>query len=104
MSLRTAALPLMSPDGTLSSAGMVAFILTKDPAKRQAALDYLLFGTSAESQAWVVLNTGYMPSNTGALRADLLGDFYRDNPAFYTSVTQIPRARAWLGWPGEYAV
>lgn len=102
--LSTAALPLMSTDATISSAGMVAFILTKDPAKRRAALDYILFGTSAESQAWVVRNTGYMPSNTGALRADLLGDFYRDNPAFYTSVTQLPRARAWLGWPGENGV
>jgi multiple sugar transport system substrate-binding protein len=102
--LQTAALPLMSPDATISSAGMVAFITTKDPAKRRAALDFILFGTNAESQAWVVLNTGYMPSNTGALRADLLGDFYRDNPAFYTSVTQLPRARAWLGWPGENGV
>ena len=102
--LRTAALPLQSPDATISSGGMIAVILAKDPEKRKAALDYLLFGTNAESQAYIVLNTGYMPSNTGSLRADLLGNFYRDNPAYYTSVTQIPRAKAWLGWPGENAV
>ena len=102
--LATAPLPLMSPDATISSGGMIAVILTKDAAKRRAAMDYLLHGTNAESQAFIVLNTGYMPSNTGSLRPDLLGDFYRENPAFYTSVTQIPRARAWLGWPGENAV
>ncbi len=102
--LATAPLPLLSPEATISSGGMIAVIITKDPAKRKAAMDYLLFGTSAESQAHIVLNTGYMPSNTGAVRNDLLGDFYRDNPAFYTSVTQIPRARAWLGWPGDNAV
>ena len=102
--LATSPLPLMSPDATISSGGMIAVILTKDAAKRRAAMDYLLFGTNAESQAFIVLNTGYMPSNTGSLRPDLLGDFYRENPTFSTSVTQIPRARAWLGWPGENAV
>lgn len=102
--LTTVPLPLMSSNAKISSGGMVAVIVTKDAAKRKAALDYLLFGTSAESQAFVVLNTGYMPSNTGALKPELLGNFYRDNPAYYTSVTQIPRARAWLGWPGENAV
>jgi multiple sugar transport system substrate-binding protein len=102
--LSTAPLPLMSPEATVSSGGMIAVILTKDATKRRAAMDYLLFGTNAESQAFIVLNTGYMPSNTGSLRPDLLGEFYRENPAFYTSVTQIPRARAWLGWPGENAV
>ena len=99
--LQTAALPLLSPDATVSSAGMVAMIVTKDPVKRKAALDYILFGTDAESQAFVVENTGYMPSNTGALRPDLLGAFYREHPTYYTSVEQLPRARAWRGWPGE---
>ncbi len=99
--LQTAPLPLLSPDATISSAGMVAMIVTKDPVKRKAALDYILFGTSAESQAFVVVNTGYMPSNTGSLRPDLLGSFYRQNPTYATSIRQIPRARAWLGWPGQ---
>lgn len=99
--LRTAPLPLLSSYATVSSAGMVAMIVTKDPVKKKAALDYILFGTSAESQAFVVENTGYMPSNTGALRPDLLGNFYREHPTYYTSVAQLPRARAWLGWPGE---
>jgi multiple sugar transport system substrate-binding protein len=102
--LGTAPLPLLSPNAKISSGGMVAMIVTKDPVKRKAAFEYLLHGTSAQSQAFIVPNTGYMPSNTGALREDLLGNFYRDNPAYYTSVTQIPRAQPWLGWPGENAV
>lgn len=102
--LTTAPLPLMSPNARISSGGMVAMIVTKDPLKRKAALDFLLFGTSAESQAFIVSNTGYMPSNTGVIQGKLLADFYRDNPAYFTSVSQIPRSRAWLGWPGENAV
>jgi multiple sugar transport system substrate-binding protein len=99
--MRTMPLPLMSPDGQVASAGMVAMIVTKDVIKHKAALDFILFGTGADSQSFIVQNTGYMPSNTGALRVDLLGDFYRKHPNYYTSVRQLPRSRAWLGWPGE---
>ena len=99
--LATAPVPSSSPNGGVVSGGMAGVILTKDPAKRQAAFDYLRFGTSAESQAYIVRNTGYMPTNTGALRADLLGDFYKKNPAWATSVGQIDRARPWFAWPGK---
>lgn len=102
--LKTAPLLLLSPNAKISSGGKAAMIVKKDPVRRNAALDFLLCGTSAKSQAFVVLNTGYMPSNTGALRADIFGNFYRDNPAYHTNVTQIPRARPWLGWPSENAV
>jgi multiple sugar transport system substrate-binding protein len=102
--LRTARVPLLSPQGTMSTGGMAAVILSADAAKRRAAFDYIRFGTGAEGQAFVVRNTGYIPVNTGALRADLLGDFYRDNPNWYTAVTQIPRARPWFAWPGQNSV
>ncbi len=62
----TALVPAMTQGG-VASGEMVAAILTGDPAKREAALEHLLYGTGAEAQAMVVENTGYMPVNAGAL-------------------------------------
>lgn len=74
-------------------------ILPKDPEKRRASFEYLLFGTSAASQALIVENTGYMPVNSGSLA--LLKDFYAEHPQFATSAAQIDRAFPWFGWPSE---
>ncbi|TIO92109.1 MAG: extracellular solute-binding protein, partial [Mesorhizobium sp.] len=58
--LRTAKQPLGAEDATMPTGGMVAIILTDDPAKRAAAWDYVKFTTSPEGQSIVVPNTGYM--------------------------------------------
>ncbi len=81
---------------------MPAVILTEDPARRAAALDYLLYGTGPEGQAPIVLNTGYMPVNEGAI--DVLSGFYAENPAYRISATQMDRAMPWFAWPGENGV
>ena len=63
----TAQMPTLVPDGGVAAGGMAAVILAKDPAKRKAAFEYLLYGTGPKAQALVVENTGYMPVNTGAM-------------------------------------
>ena len=98
----TAPMPAMADGGGVASGGMAAVILADDPAKREAAFDYLLFGTGAEAQALVVENTGYMPVNPGALA--VLEDFYATNPNFATSAGQIDRAFPWFAWPGQNGV
>ena len=95
----TAPMPVMAPGGGVAAGGMAAVILTKDPAKRRAAFDYLLYGTGPEAQALIVQNTGYMPVNQGAIA--VLKDFYAQHPAFATSAAQIDRAYPWFGWPGR---
>ena len=95
----TAPMPVMVEGGGVAAGGMAAVILSKDPAKRHAALEYLLYGTGPESQALVVQNTGYMPVNQLAL--PLLQGFYAEHPAFATSAGQIGRAHPWFGWPGR---
>lgn len=95
----TAPMPVLVPGGGVAAGGMAAVILTRDPAKRRAAFDYLLYGTGPEAQAVVVQNTGYMPVNRGAL--PLLAAFYAEHPAFATSAGQIDRAFPWFGWPGR---
>lgn len=95
----TAQMPKMAEDGGVASGGMAAVILADDPETRQAAFDYVVYGTGAEAQAMIVENTGYMPVNTGAL--DVLGDFYSEHPQFETSAEQMDRAYPWFGWPGQ---
>ena len=95
----TAPMPVVSPGGGVAAGGMAAVILTKDPARRRAAFDYLLYGTGAEAQALIVQNTGYMPVNQQALPR--LQAFYAQHPHFATSAGQIARAFPWFGWPGR---
>lgn len=102
--LRTARQPLGAKDATMPTGGMVAVILTKDPAKRAAAWEFVKFGTGPEGQSIVVPNTGYMPTNTLALDKDHLGGFYEQHPNWYTSVLQTPLSRPWFSWPGDNGV
>ncbi|MGV6871984.1 ABC transporter substrate-binding protein [Pseudochelatococcus sp. B33] len=102
--LRTAPQPLGAENATMPTGGMVAVILTDDPAKRAAAWDFVKFATGPEGQSIVVPNTGYMPTNTLALDKDHLAGFYEQHPNWYTSVLQTPRARPWFSWPGENGV
>lgn len=95
----TAPMPMMVEGGGVAAGGMAAVILTDDPARRQAAFDYVLYGTGPEAQALIVRNTGYMPVNDGAL--PLLEDFYAEHPQFATSAGQMDRAFPWFGWPGQ---
>ena len=95
----TAPMPAMVEGGGVAAGGMAAVILAKDPAKRRAAFDYLLYGTGPDAQALVVQNTGYMPVNQKAL--PVLKSFYDEHPAFATSAGQMSRAHAWFGWPGR---
>ena len=97
----TAPIPV-APNGGVVSGGMVAVILTPDPARRAAAFDYIRFGTSAQSQAYVVENTGYMPVNINAM--PMLDAFYAANPAWKTSVSQIATSTPWFAWPGPDGV
>lgn len=102
--VRTAELPLGVPDATMPTGGMAAVILTEDPEKRDAAWRFVKFGTGPVGQTIVVHNTGYMPTNQRALEAQHLGSFYEENPNWYTSVRQTPRARPWFPWPGGNGV
>ena len=92
-------MPKLVPDGGVAAGGMAAVILSKDPEKRKAAFDYVLYGTGAKAQALIVENTGYMPVNTGAMAE--LKEFYAAHPQFATSAAQTARAYPWFGWPGQ---
>lgn len=90
--------------GTVPTGGNAMLILAKDKAKQDAAWEYIKFATGAEGQTIAVLGSGYMPTNKAALAPEYLGKFYDENPNWYTSIRQIPRAVAWGGYPGTNGV
>lgn len=90
--------------GTLPTGGNGGVITTQDPEIQQAAWEYIKFAASPEGQRLAVLGSGYMPTNQKAMAPELLGDFYAENPNWRTSLDQIDRATAWMGYPGTNSV
>ncbi len=97
--------PVSNPEkGTVPTGGNAMLILSKDKAQQDAAWEYVKFATSAEGQTIAVLDSGYIPTNKAALAPEYLGKFYDENPNWYTSIRQIPRAAPWGGYPGTNGV
>jgi len=89
--LRTTRMPVITPQGKLPTGGNAAVMLTKDPARQEAAWRFIRFSTGPAGQTIMVRGTGYVPSNTLALNdAKYLADFYRNNPLFRPAMEQIP--------------
>lgn len=87
--------------GHLPVGGNAAVILTTDPAKQKAAWEFIKFATGPEGQKIAVLGSGYMPTNLRTTEPQYLGDFYKQNPDWTTSLKQWPLARSWFGYPGN---
>lgn len=98
--VKVAPVPLASPNATFPTGGMAAVIITEDPERRTAAWNFIKFATGPKGQTIIVPRSGYMPTNRLATENGFLADFYKEDPRFYVSVTQIPRARPWKAWPG----
>lgn len=103
--LRTLRFPLAAADGRLPAGGNLAVMLSKDPEKQAAAWKYIKFATGPIGQTIMARHTGYLPSNSSAIRTpELLGDFYKANPNFQASIAQIPILTRWYAFPGPNAV
>lgn len=87
-------------NGGLPVGGNTAVILTNDPAKVKAAWEFLKFVSGPEGQKIAVLGSGYMPVNLRATETRYLGDHYKQNPDWTTSMKQWPVAKDWFGYPG----
>jgi len=103
--LRTLRFPLGASDGRLPAGGNLAAMLAKDPEKQQAAWKYIKFATGPIGQTIMANHTGYLPSNDIAIRTPgLLGDFYKANANYRTSIAQLPILTGWYAFPGPNAV
>jgi len=104
--MRTTGMPVIDAQrGRLPTGGAAGMLVAKDPARRDAAWKFLRFSTSAEGQALMVRNTGYLPCNQAAIDDPMyLGEFYRENPLFLAAVRQIPLSIPWYAFPGTNSV
>lgn len=103
--LRSAVFPIADKtNGKLPTGGNAAMILTQEEKRQQAAWAFIKFATGPEGQKLAVLGSGYMPTNKIALEPQYLGDFYKENPNWRTSLDQIQYAQAWGGYPGNNSV
>jgi multiple sugar transport system substrate-binding protein len=104
---RTYPLPVVGgvANGTLATGGAAGMITARDPARREAAWKFLRFATSAQGQALMVVNSGYVPCNQLAIDDPRwLAAFYRENPRFHAAVAQMPRMAPWFAFPGANGV
>lgn len=83
----------------LPAGGNVAIITAKDKEKQKAAWEFLKFATGPEGGAIMVKTTGYMAPNNKA--ADLLKDFYTENPNQAVALSQLPYLTGWYAFPGD---
>ena len=90
--LRTARFPLgAGADSRLPAGGNVAMMLAKDPAKQNAAWEYIKFATGPVGATIMVKGTGYFPANAlPAKDPKMLGDFYAANPNHQVAISQLP--------------
>lgn len=99
--LGTAPFPVPQPDARIVSGGATATMFARDAAKRAAAWKYIRFATGPIGQTIMVRHIGYLPCSRVAIETpSLLGDYYASNPNTRTSLSQLPRATGWLGFPG----
>ena len=91
--------------GRLPTGGNAAVMLTRDPARQEAAWKFIAFATGPRGQELMTRGTGYVPCNTIAASDERhLGGFYRENPLFRPAMEQMPIAQAWYAFPGTNGV
>lgn len=104
--LRTAQIPLIDPvNGKLPTGGNAVVILTRDATKQEAAWKFAKFAAGPYGASVVVPGTGYVPNNELAAKSqDYLGNFYKENPLFVASLSQMERMIPWYAFPGSNGV
>lgn len=98
--LTMAPIPL-APDGKALASGNGMVMLTKDPARQEAAWKYIKFAASPRAQAIMAAATGYMPINNAALSEPELQKLYFEKPNYAVPLRQLPDLTPWYAFPGE---
>ncbi|MFA1624906.1 extracellular solute-binding protein [Rhizobium mongolense] len=100
----TAHFPFAETGAELPTSGIAVVLHTTDPERQKAAWQFMRFVSGPEGQNIVGRKTGYVPANEVAVnRADLLGDYYKANPAMKATLASIPYAAAWYAFQGPNA-
>lgn len=100
--LKSAAWPLAQPAGRLPAGGNGVSMVTKDPAKQQAAWAFIKYVTGPEGQPIMVKRSGYTPVNARVLEDPaLLGDYFSKNPNLRIAAEEAAFITRWQSFPGD---
>lgn len=80
----------------LALGGNVLVILTRDPAKIQAAWDYLCYLTSVEQNTPFALATGYLPIHKSAMEQQETKDAIAANEMYTIAFEQLENTKAYF--------
>jgi multiple sugar transport system substrate-binding protein len=82
--------------------GNNGFIIKSTPEKEAASWDFLKYMVSAKTTAAIAQGMGYMATRKSAVEtSSLLGDYFKANPAAYTTYTQVEDMTQWNNFPGK---
>lgn len=98
--LEIGSFPVVSGKGKLSAVSHGMFILTKDPIRQKAALQYLEWAYGPEGQALEAEYAGYFPANSKALNeSELFADYIKSNPHVRNLAASLSDAGDWYTYP-----
>jgi len=101
--LRAAAMPTFEGKTAVpTNSGSALFVITKDPARRKAAWEFVKFSTGPEAYTIITSKIGYLPLRT-ALADDpkYLKTFADANGYLRINLKQLDNLRPWQSYPGS---
>jgi sn-glycerol 3-phosphate transport system substrate-binding protein len=84
------------PKGTRNQVpvgGAVLAITSSDKFRQAAAFEFMKFMTSAESEADIVIKTGYMPVSESSMNHPRVVEYFKANPGRAVAVDQLKYVR-----------
>ncbi|WP_321897010.1 extracellular solute-binding protein [Burkholderia cepacia] len=100
----TAHFPFAANGARLPTLGLAVVLHTTDPVRQRAAWQFMSFVAGPEGQNIVGRETGYVPANEVPVsHPELLGDYYKANPAIKAALASTPYAAPWYAFRGPNA-
>ncbi|WP_164891569.1 extracellular solute-binding protein [Mesorhizobium sp. M5C.F.Ca.IN.020.32.2.1] len=98
--LEVGAFPVTTGKGKLSAVSHGMFVLTDDPARQKAALQYIEWAYGPEAQALEAEYAGYLPANSKALNeSNQFADYLKANPYVRSLTASLSNAGDWYTYP-----
>ncbi|WP_178023479.1 ABC transporter substrate-binding protein [uncultured Paenibacillus sp.] len=98
--LRTAPFPTYGGKRVVPAGGANLMIFSQDPAKQEAAWDFLKFLIDPKRSVQISKSTGYMVSRQTALDDPDMQKFLEENPVYKATYEQIDEMVPWFNFPG----
>lgn len=94
--------PVPGPNGRLPAGGALSTMLARDPARRQAAWEYMKFASGPCGQTVVATHSGYMVANDLVARSPaLLGSHFAKMPNMQAVIDELSLLDGWYEFPGS---